>query len=241
MRPLPQKTIGLLGGCSNVATVEYYKRINAEVNRRLGGWDIAETLIAGMNFGDVEALLRADDWETLTRLVDKHVRRLVVSGADVILCASNTLHRALDEIMAGEPTPMIHIADPTGAAIQAQGLRRIALFGTAPVMSQPYLRQRYASRFGLDILVPGEAEQAEIHRIIFEELVKDDVRAESRATYLEILDRMVREDGAEGVILGCTEIFLLLRPEDRPGLPMFDTTALHCRAAVDFALGEEAR
>lgn len=236
-RPLKQKTIGLLGGCSNVATGEYYKFINAEVNARQGGWDIAETLISGMNFGNIEAFVREGDWPSLEHYMRSHVDRLVAGGADVILCVSNTLHKPLEPIMAAGDVPFIHIADPTGQAIQKQGLSKVVLLGTMPVMQLAYLRERYADNFGLEILVPSLDEQKEIDRIIFDELVKFDINEGSRPKYLGIIDRLVRDQGAEGVILGCTEIFLLLRQEDRPNLLMFNTALLHCLAAVDFALG----
>ncbi|TMV04838.1 amino acid racemase [Ruegeria sediminis] len=235
-RPLRQKTIGLLGGSSNVATAEYYRLLNDEVNARLGGWDIAETLIAGMNFGNIEALLRGDDWDGLSRYMAGKVDGLIAGGADVILCVSNTLHKPLEAILADRDIPSIHIVDPTGAAIREAGLNRVALFGTRPVMELGYLRERYETRFGLKIVTPGAAERAEIDRIIFDELVKGDIRDSSKRTYLEIADRLAAEEGAQGLILGCTEIFLLIGQPDRPEFPMFNTTELHCRAAVDFAL-----
>ncbi len=235
-RPLKQKTIGVLGGCSNIATGEYYKFLNDEVNSRLGGWEIAETLISGMNFGNIEAFVRQADWEGLQRYMVSHIDRLVAGGADVIICASNTLHASLEPLMASRDVPFIHIADPTGQAIREQGLKKIILLGTRPVMQLAYLKDRFAERFGLEILVPELEEQNAIDRIIFDELVRFDIKDASRQVYLDIVDRIVREQGAEGVILGCTEIFLLLRQEDRPGLPMFNTAWLHCRAAVDFAL-----
>lgn len=236
MRPLKQKTIGLLGGCSNVATGEYYKLLNAKVNERLGDWEIAETLIRGMNFGNVEAFVRSGDWSGLSGYMERGVDALITAGAEVILCVSNTLHKPLESIMAGRQIPFIHIADPTGEAIRAKGLWRVALLGTQPVMQMTYLRDRYQSKFGLDIVVPNPSEQQEIDRIIFDELVKSQISESSRDFYLKIVDRLASEEEAEGVILGCTEIFLLLRQHDRPAFPMFDTTQLHCDAAVDFAL-----
>nr|WP_321461976.1 amino acid racemase [uncultured Cohaesibacter sp.] len=235
-RPLKQKTIGLIGGCSNVATGEYYRFLNDEVNARLGGWEIAETLISGMNFGNIEAFVRAGAWDQLEAYMERHVDRLIAGGADAILCVSNTLHKSLGKIMSGRDTSFIHIADPTGEAIRNRGLEKIILLGTEPVMKQPYLKAHYEEKFGLEIIVPDPDEQRDVDRIIFEELVKFDIRETSRQRYLDIVDRLVREQHADGVILGCTEIFLLLREEDRPELPMFNTTRLHCQAAVDFAL-----
>ncbi|WP_092643846.1 aspartate/glutamate racemase family protein [Jannaschia faecimaris] len=235
-RPLHQKTIGILGGASNVATGEYYKFLNAAVNDRLGGWDIAETLISGMNFGNIEAFVRAGNWDALAAYMDAKVAALVAAGADVLICVSNTLHAPLEPICAQHDIPLIHIADPTGEAIGAQGLTRVALFGTRPVMETKYLRDRYRDVHGLEVVIPSEAERAEIDRIIFDELVKSDIRETSRQTYLSIADRLVREEGAQGLVLGCTEIFLLLRPKDAPDLPMFNTAELHCEAAVAAAL-----
>jgi aspartate racemase len=232
IRPYTQRTIGVLGGCSNVATGEYYKLLNASVNGRLGGWDIAETLIVGMNFGNIEALVRAEDWAGLSAYMDDNVRKL----ADILLCVSNTLHRYLEPISQKYGMAFIHIADPTGAAIRNRGLKRIALFGTKPVMEMDYLKNRLRDSFGLDIVVPNSIERTEIDRIIFDELVKSDVQQNSRDYYVKVANRLVTEHAVEGLILGCTEIFLLLRPEDLPELPMFNTTQLHCEAAVDFAL-----
>ncbi|MBZ8134053.1 amino acid racemase [Afifella sp. IM 167] len=235
-RPLAQKTIGLLGGSSNVATGHYYRFLNQIVNERLGGWDIAETMIAGMNFGNIEAFLRADDWAALETYMARKVDGLIAAGADVLLSVSNTLHKPLEPILTTRKIDFIHIVDPTGEAIAKAGLKRVALFGTRPIMQLDYARRRYEEKFGLEILVPDEAEQVEIDRIIFDELVKDVVRPQSKARYLEIAARLQREAGAEGLILGCTEIFLLIDQPDRPDFPMFNTTRLHCEAAVDYAL-----
>ncbi|MEI4470157.1 aspartate/glutamate racemase family protein [Frigidibacter sp. MR17.24] len=236
-RPLPLKTIGLLGGSSNVATMEYYRFLNEGVNARLGGWEIAETLIAGMNFGNIEAMVRADDWPGLTAYMRGKVAALVAGGADLILCVSNTLHRPLEPIMRELPVPLLHIATPTGEAMRRAGMRRVALFGTRPVMASGDMAARWREGFGIEAISPTGAEQAEIDRIIFDELVKGEIRAASRGRYVEIAERMRREEGVEGLILGCTEIFLLIGQDDIPDLPMFDTARLHCEAAVAMALG----
>lgn len=236
-RPLPQKTIGLLGGCSNVATMEYYRFLNDGVNARLGGWEIAETLIAGMNFGNIEAMVRQNNWDNISDYMTTKINGLVSGGADVILCVSNTLHRPLERIMAEMPVPLIHIADPTGAAIQAAEIKRVALFGTRPVMQMDYMKNRWRDSFGVTAISPTEAEQIDIDRIIFDELVKGIVNEKSRQRYIEIAERMRREEGADGLILGCTEIFLLIDQGCMPDFPMFNTAQLHCNAAVNFALG----
>jgi len=235
-RPFRQKTIGILGGASNVATGEYYKFLNAAVNRRLGGWDIAETLISGMNFGNIEAWVRAGDWDALAGYMDGKVANLVAGGADVLLCVSNTLHAPLETIVANHDIPLIHIADPTGVAVRRAGLRRVALFGTRPVMETDYLRAHFRDRHGIEIVTPSQDERTQIDRIIFDELVKGEINPASREIYLKVARRLMAEEGAEGLILGCTEIFLLLRPEDAPDIRMFNMTELHCEAAVTAAL-----
>lgn len=240
-RPLNQKTIGLLGGCSNIATGEYYRFLNAAVNEKLGGWEIAETLIAGMNFGNIEAFVRNDDWVGLSAYMQTKIDSLVAGGADIVLCVSNTLHKPLEGLMATAPIPFIHIADPTGQAMQAQGLKKVALFGTRPVMRMDYLKERFLNRFNVETITPTDEEQDDIDRIIFNELVKGKLSAKSKNRYLEIADRMRQDDGAQGLILGCTEIFLLIDQQDMPNLPMFNTAKLHCDAAVEFALDQSVK
>ncbi|MCB1606615.1 MAG: amino acid racemase [Xanthomonadales bacterium] len=237
-RPLIQPVIGILGGASNVATEHYYRKINQLANQRLGGWDIAETLIAGMNFGNIEYCIRHNQWQILQDYVGGHLARLAAARVDLVICASNTLHRFLPPLLAQHPLPFLHIADPTAAAIKARGLDRIALFGTAPIMQMSYMRERYEQVFGIQIVVPSEQEIAEIDRIIFDQLVKDQVLAESRKRYLQIAERLRNEQGAQGLIMGCTEIAMLISQADQPDLPMFDTTALHCAAAVDWVSRE---
>jgi aspartate racemase len=236
-RPFHQKTIGILGGCSNIATAEYYRFLNNGVNERLGGWDIAETLIAGMNFGNIEAFILQDEWGGLEAYMRTKINSLVEGEADVVLCVSNTLHKPLENLMNEVAIPLIHIADPTGRAMTDAGLKRVALFGTRPVMQMSYLKNRYRDRFGIEAITPTDAEQEDIDRIIFEELVKGVLTKQSKARYIEIAKRMRREDLAEGLILGCTEIFLLIDQSDMPDFLMFNTAKLHCDAALDFALG----
>lgn len=235
-RPLAMRKIGILGGCSDVATVEYYKRINAGINQNLGGWDIAETMIAGMNFGNVEALLRAGDWPSLTRYMTGHVDSLIAAGSDLIVCVSNSLHQAMAAIMETRSTPWIHISDPTGDAIQRAEIQRVALFGTASTMQSTHIPERLRTRHGITVVVPSAEAQADIDRVIFDELVKWDIRADSRRRFVEIAEGLAMTDGIQGVILGCTEIPLLLSQEDVPNLVTFDTTQLHCDAVVQSVL-----
>ena len=233
-RPRPQPTIGILGGMSDQATGEYYRLINRGLNVRYGGWDNAEIAMVSVNFGNIEHFVRAGLWDEAERYLSEKVDRLERAGADVVLCVSNTMHRVVEPIMARRQTPFIHIADPTGAAIRDAGLRKVALLGTRSTMETPALSARLADRYGVECLVPGPEDRRIVDRVIFDELVRNVREPASKAEYLRVIDRL-RRDGAEGVILGCTEIFLLVAPEDVPGFPVFDTTALHVDAAVDFA------
>lgn len=232
------KTIGVLGGMSPTATAEYYRLINERVNRRLGGWNTAEIIISSVNFARIENCVRNELWQEGGAYLAAKAQGLERAGADFILCASNTMHRVSDDFMAGLRIPLLHIADPTGRAIRDRGLTKVGLLGTRPVMGASYLSSRYASKFGVETLVPDAQEQALVDRIIFDELVHRVLKPESKRAYLEIIDRL-RARGAQGLILGCTEIFLLISQSDRPDFPMFDTTTLHVDAAVAMAFGEE--
>jgi len=234
-RPLRIRTIGILGGMSNQATAEYYRLINAAVNERLGGWDIAETVIVGVNFGNIEYFVRNGLWDEAGEYLAGKAAAAERAGAELLVCVSNTMHRVADRFCAGLRIPFLHIADPTGAAIKAAGLGRVGLLGTKPVMATPYLKNYYGSKFGCEIIVPGGEDQVLVDRIIFDELVRNDIKPESKQAYLDVCDRL-QARGAQGVILGCTEIFLLISQPDRPDFPMFDTTALHVAAIVDQAL-----
>jgi aspartate racemase len=230
------KRIGILGGSSDQATTEYYRRLNAAVNRRLGGWNTAEVLISSQNFALAEQWVRSGDWEAAGRYLADRAEALEQGGADCFLCVSNTLHRVADTFTAGRSIPFLHIVDATGAELRARGLTRVALLGTKPVMSTDYLQRRYRERFGIETLVPDGPEQDDVDRIIFDELCRGRFLPESKARYLAIVDRL-QAIGAEGVILGCTEIPLLIQQADRPTLPFLDTVELHVAAAVEFALG----
>lgn len=230
-RPLAQRTIGVLGGMSNQATGEYYRLLNEALNAVYGGWDNGEIVIVSVNFGNIAHFIRHDLWEQAQGYLSEKVDRLERAGADVIICVSNTMHRVVEPIMQTRSTLFIHIADPTGAAIQHMGLKRVALLGTMPVMCSDDLARRYSNRFGVEILSPCDADKIIVDRVIFDELVRRDLRPESKSEYLRIVGDL-RQRGAQGVILGCTEIFLLIGAGDLPGFPVFDTTALHVEATV---------
>ncbi|GAA4479611.1 aspartate/glutamate racemase family protein [Gluconacetobacter asukensis] len=228
------RMIGLIGGMSWESSAEYYRILNQGVRDRLGPTASARCLLWSFDFSEIEALQHRNDWEGLTaRMVDA-ARRLEAAGADMLLICTNTMHRMAPDIQAAVRIPLLHIADPTAAHIKAAGFRKVGLLGTAFTMEQAFYKDRLSGHHGLDVLVPGAQDRAEVHRIIYEELVAGTVSPASRAIYREIIARLV-EDGAEAIILGCTEIMLLVRPEDSP-VPLFDTTALHAQAAVAEAL-----
>ncbi len=228
------KRIGVLGGSSDQATAVYYARLNKAANERLGGWNTAELILTSMNFAFSEECVRKGLWAEMGAYLADRAKALELGGADLFLCVSNTLHRVADEFCAGVRMPFLHIADPTAAAIRARGLGRVGLLGTKPVMSADYMKQRYRQQ-GVEAIVPTEEEQDLVDRIIFDELCKGVFSAEAKAAYLKIIDAMA-DRGAQGMILGCTEIPLLIAQEDRPTLPMFDTLALHVDAALEAAL-----
>ncbi|MHC5537630.1 aspartate/glutamate racemase family protein [Singulisphaera rosea] len=229
------KRIGILGGSSDQATADYYRRINKVVNDRLGGWNTAELIMTSMNFAFSADCVRHERWDAMGEYLADRAAALEKGGADLLICVSNTLHRVADTFMAGRNIPFLHIVDPTAEAIRKAGLDRVALLGTRPVMATDFLKRRYLENFGIDILVPEDDEQELIDRIIFDELCRGQFTSLAKTAYLEIVDR-IRKQGAEGVILGCTEIPLLIGQADRPDLPMFDTTGLHVDAAVGQAL-----
>jgi aspartate racemase len=215
------------------SSIEYERLINTEVRRRLGGTHSADLLIRSYDFAAIESLQERDDWEGAGALLASDAAHLEAAGAELIVLCTNTMHRVAPAIEAAISVPFLHIADATAAAIERAGVTRVALLGTRYTMEQDFYRGRLAER-GFDVGIPTEPERAMIHRVIFDELVRGEVNAESRAGFLAVIERMIG-DGAEGVIAGCTEIELLVTPED-VACPYFPTTALHAQAAVDAAL-----
>ncbi len=228
------KVIGLLGGMSWESSAEYYRIVNQRVRDRLGGLHSACCLMWSFDFAEIEALQHAGRWDEATRLLVEAAQRLERGGADFIVLCTNTMHRMAEDLQAAIGLPLLHIADPTAERIKAAGLRRVGLLGTAFTMEQEFYKGRLATRHGLDILVPDESDRALVHRVIYDELVRGVALPASRAAYRDIIARLVAR-GAEAVILGCTEIMLLVRPEDSP-VPLFDTTTIHAEAAVELAL-----
>jgi len=228
------KTIGLLGGMSWESSAHYYRLINEMVKARLGGLHSARCVLVSVEFGEIEPLQRAARWEEAGEILHRAAVGLERAGAEVLLICANTMHKVADQVMAGLSIPLLHIADVAAAQVREAGLRRVALLGTRYVMEQEFYRERLV-RHGLDVRVPGPTERIEVNRVIFEELVLGKVLAESKARYLSIMEGLAAE-GAEAVIAGCTEIGMLVQQRDLR-VPLFDTTELHCQAAVKWAMG----
>lgn len=228
------RTIGIIGGMSWESSAQYYTIINRAVRERLGAPHSAKILMHSLDFGEVERLQHAGEWEALGRMIGESARSLQAGGADLLIIATNTMHKLAPEVEAACDLPLLHIADPAAEAIKLQGFTKVGLLGTAFTMERDFYRGRLEDRHGLEVLIPRHADRVEVHRIIYEELVNGSVREESREIYRAVIARLV-DRGAEAVILGCTEIMLLVGQEDSE-IPLFDTTGLHALAAVDAAL-----
>ena len=228
------KMIGLIGGMSWESSAEYYRILNEGLRDRLGPTASARCLLWSFNFAEIEDLQHRGDWPGLTtRMVDA-AQRLEAGGADMLLICTNTMHRMAADVQAAVGVPLLHIADPTAERIKAAGFKKVGLLGTAFTMEHAFYKGRLTDQHGLNVVVPDDEDRGTVHRIIYEELVAGKILPASRETYRAVIARLV-EGGAEAVILGCTEIMLLVRPEDSQ-VPIFDTTALHAAAAVDMAL-----
>ncbi len=228
------KTIGLLGGMSWESSIEYYRIINEEVNRRLGGVHSAKILMYSVDFAEIEALQHAGRWDEATRFMIEASQRVARGGADFLVICTNTMHKMAEDIKQALNIPLLHIADATAERIKAQDLRRIGLLGTRFTMEEDFYRGRLTSRHGLEVLVPPEEDREIIHRVIYDELVVGVIKESSRREYIRIMEELIAQ-GAEGIILGCTEIGLLVKDGD-VSVPLFDTTRIHAEAAVDEAL-----
>ncbi|MEZ0091859.1 aspartate/glutamate racemase family protein [Streptacidiphilus sp. EB129] len=227
------KTIGLIGGMSWESTAEYYRLLNELTRERLGGLHSARCVLYSVDFAEIERLQVAGRWDEAGEALADAARSLQAAGADLLLICTNTMHKVADQVEAAVDIPLLHLADTTAAAVRTAGLRRVGLLGTAFTMEQDFYRHRLAGH-GLEVLVPDADDRAVVHRVIYEELCLGIVREESRSAYGEVISRLVAS-GAEGIVLGCTEIELLIRPEHSP-VPVFATTRLHAEAAVTAAL-----
>lgn len=229
------KTIGLIGGMSWESTTLYYQIINREVARRRGGLSSAKLNLVSLDFQDIASRQRQGDWPGMAAILAGAAQQLQSTGADCVLIGTNTMHKVAPEVQAATDVPLLHIADVTADAIIRMGLGTVGLMGTSFTMEQPFYVERLAER-GIACVVPNQRQRAEIHRIIFEELCQGRVLDTSRK-WLQMCIADLQARGAQGVVLGCTELPLILRPGDC-ALPMFDTTSLHAMAAVDFALAD---
>ena len=227
--------IGLIGGMSWESSAEYYRLLNEGVRIRLGATASAHCLLWSFDFAEIEALQHAGDWSRLTERMVDAARRLEAAGADLLLICTNTMHRMAHDVQSSVSIPLIHIADPTAERIVAAGLQKVGLLGTAFTMEQDFYKGRLTERYGLEVIVPEEQDRATVHRIIYNELVTGRIESSSREAYRAVIRRLVGA-GAQAVILGCTEIMLLIGQEDSP-VPIFDTTDIHAAAALDHALG----
>ncbi len=226
-------TIGLIGGMSWESTAVYYRLLNEGVRARAGGLHSADILLHSLDFSPIAEMQAAGNWSAAGAAMAASARRLEQGGASCIVLATNTMHKLADHITQATNLPFLHLADVTAKAIRRTACRRPLLLATRFTMEQRFYRDRLAA-FGVEALVPDEAERADVHRIIYEELCRGQVLPASKARYREIVARAAREEGADGVILGCTEITLLVSQADFD-IPVFDTTALHVEAALDFA------
>lgn len=228
------KTIGLLGGMSWESTIPYYRLINEGIKQRLGGLHSASLLLHSVDFHDIEACQASGEWDKAGEILAQAALGLERAGAQGILLCTNTMHKVASQIEERCSLPFLHIADATGRAIAASGMKRVALLGTRYTMEQDFYRGRLESQFGIESLTPDEADRARINQIIFEELCLGTFSDASRHYFLSVIDKLAKQ-GAQGVIFGCTEIGLLV-PASESALPVFDTTAIHAADAVEFML-----
>ena len=230
------KTIGLIGGMSWESSIQYYRIINETTKARLGGLHSAKSVMVSVDFAEIEALQHEGRWEEAGRLMAEAAQSLERAGADCVVLCTNTMHKLADRIQDGIRIPFLHIADATAEKIAAAGHGTVGLLGTRFTMEEDFYRGRLVQRHGLRVVVPEPAEREAVHRVIYDELCQGLIRDASRKRYAEIIRGLVAA-GAQGIILGCTEIELLVRPADSP-VPVFPTTTIHAEAAVNFALTE---
>lgn len=230
------KTIGLIGGMSWESSLLYYRLINEDVRQRLGGLHSAKVLMYSVDFAPIESLQHAGDWDGAADVLIDAARRLEAGGADFFLIGTNTMHRVADQVSAAVDIPLLHIADATARLLQQDGVKRIGLLGTAFTMELDFYKRRISDDYDIEIVVPETHDRQMVHDIIYQELCLGEIETESRDVYLAIIDRL-RAQNIDGVILGCTEICMLIKPE-HTDLKLYDTTSIHARQAVEMALEE---
>lgn len=228
------KTIGLIGGMSWESTVIYYELLNRLAREALGGLHSAQLLMWSFDFGEIEALQAAGDWAQATERMTEAARNIEKGGADCVLICTNTMHKMADEVQAAVDIPLIHIADTTAKALKAAKVQSPLLLATRYTMEQDFYKGRLSARHGITVRIPGDRDRRLVHDVIYDELCQGIISPASKAAYLEVVAR-ARQEGADSVIFGCTEVGLLIKAEDFE-IPSFDTTELHARAAMNFAL-----
>jgi len=231
------KTIGLLGGMSWESTETYYRLINEGVKKRLGGLHSAKICLYSVDFEEIERLQHAGDWEGMARILIEAAQRIEAGGADFLLICTNTMHKVAPEIEAQINIPILHIADATAERVRSQGINTVGLLGTNFTMEQKFYTGRLREKYGIEVLIPSAPERQIIHSVIYQELCLGKILAASRSKYLRIINQLAAQ-GAEAIILGCTEIPLLIQQE-HTSIPLFDTTEIHAAKAVGTALLEE--
>ena len=231
---MQMKTIGLLGGMSWESSAVYYQLINEKVKETLGGTHSAKSVMYSVEFNEMEKLQHAGDWEKLTEIMIDAAQKVEKAGADFLIICTNTMHKMVPDIKAKIAIPILHIADATAERIKEQGIKKIGLLGTNFTMTQDFYKGRLEDEHGLEVVTPDENDRQIIHSIIYNELILGNIKEESRKKYQDIIEKL-QNQGAEGVILGCTEIPLLIKQKDSP-IPVFDTTKIHAEKAVEFAL-----
>lgn len=228
------KTIGLIGGLSWHSSLEYYRIINEVVSRKLGGLHSARIVMYSFDLADVAALQLKGDWQSAARLAICAAQRLEAAGADLLIICTNTMHKVADEVQSAVTIPLLHIADATAEQIRAAGLRKVGLLGTKFTMEEDFCKGRFVEKYGLEVIVPGDDERRIVNRIIYNELCAGQVKPSSKEKFCEIIRNLIAR-GVEGIVLGCTEIYLLVNQRDVQ-VPVFDTTRIHAESAARFAL-----
>ncbi|MGR5140305.1 aspartate/glutamate racemase family protein [Photobacterium sp. DNB23_23_1] len=228
------KTIGLLGGMSWESTASYYKAINEGVKHELGGLHSAKIALYSVNFDEIEKLQHAGDWTATANILSQAAKSVEVAGADFLLICTNTMHKVAKDIEQAVSIPLLHIADATAQQLKSDGIKKVGLLGTRFTIEQDFYISHLTEQFGIEVVVPDLPDRDIIHRVIYDELCKGVLKEESRAEYVRITEKLA-EQGAEAVILGCTEIALLISPKDTD-VPLYDTASIHAEAAVKLAL-----
>ena len=231
------KTIGLIGGMSWESTQFYYRQINRAVRERMGGLHSAKIVMVSVDFAPIEALQHAGDWSATAEILSSAARSLEAGGADFFLICTNTMHKVAETVAGSVSIPLLHIADATAQVLQGDGIKRVGLLGTGFTMEQSFYKNHISDNYDIEVIVPNAEDRAKVHDIIYQELCLGEIRDESRKSYLEVID-WLRDQGCQAIILGCTEIGMLVKQVDTD-IKLYDTTEIHARQAVDRALGSD--